>query len=185
MRTRLLVLGWLLVVWVALWEEISVANVASGLVVGGLLTTLFPLTRAGVGGHPVSFRPLRALHLLGYFLWKLVEANAVVAWEVITPNNEGVQEGVVAVPLTGSADIVVTLVANAISLTPGTLTLEIDRDPTVLYVHVLHLRNLERVRADVLRLEVRVLHAFGTPDAITAAERHLAEAERRVAGEAA
>jgi multicomponent Na+:H+ antiporter subunit E len=177
-------LAWLVVVWVALWEDVSIVNVLSGLAVGAVLTTLFPIRRPERTEHPMSFRPLRTVELLGYFLWKLVEANAVVAWEVITPNNEGVQEGVVAVPITASSDIVVAMVANAISLTPGTLTIEIDRDPTVLYVHVLHLRDMARVRADVLRLEVRVQRAFGTPEAIADAERHLAEAER-LAGEAA
>lgn len=183
MRERLLMMAWLLVVWVALWERLSVANVLSGLAVGAVLSVLFPMRKPPSGAPRMAFRPVQVAHLLGYFLWKLVEANAVVAWEVITPNNEGVREGIVAVPLTASSDIVVALVANAISLTPGTLTIDIDRDPTVLYVHVLHLRNLERVRGDVLRLEVRILHAFGTHEAIADAERHLAEAEQRAAQE--
>lgn len=181
MRARLLTLLWLLLVWVALWESVTVGTVLGGIAVGLVLTTVFPLTRDPSGGH---FRPVAALRFLGYFLWKLVEANAIVAWEVITPSNESVNEGVVAVPITGASDLVITLVANAISLTPGTLTLEIERDPAVLYVHVLHLRTIEQVRLDVLQLEERVLRAFGSEDAIAEMERRLRDAERAAAAAA-
>lgn len=175
MRARALPLLWLVVVWMALWGTISVANLLSGLAVGSLLLVLFPTRQ--VSEATGRFRPLRALELLAYFLWKLLEANTVVAWEVITPSNESVKEAVVAVPMTGASDTVVAIVANAVSLTPGTLTIEVERDPTVLYVHVLHLRTIEQVRADVLKMERAVLRAFGTDDAIASAERRLAETE--------
>lgn len=175
MRSRALPLLWLVFVWVALWEAVTVANLASGVVVGALLLVLFPTrapsTRTG------RLRPLRAAQLVGYFVWKLFEANVVVAWEVITPNNASVREGIVAVPITGASDTVVAILANAISLTPGTLTIEVERDPTVLYVHVLHLRSITQVRADVLRLERAVLRAFGTEEAIAIADAQLADAE--------
>lgn len=165
---------WLLIVWLALWESISPANVLSGLVVGGLLIVLFPVRSPSA--RTGRFRPLRAAQLLGYFLWKLLEANVVVAWEVITPSNAGVNEGIVAVPLTGASDAAVATVANMISLTPGTLTIEIERHPTVLYVHVLHLRSIEQVRSDVFHLELRVLRALGNDEAIALAQRRLADA---------
>lgn len=172
---RALSLCWLLVVWVALWESATVANVLSGLVVATVLLFVFPVrdTSSATG----RFRPLQAVRFVAYFSLKLLEANVVVAWEVITPSNEGVREGIVAVPITGASDTVVAIVANAISLTPGTLTLEVERNPTVLYVHVLHLRSVERARADVLRLELRVLRAFGDDDAVALTEERLTEAE--------
>jgi multicomponent Na+:H+ antiporter subunit E len=161
-RRWILVL-WLTIVWVALWGEVSVANVLSGVAVSAVLLLLFPST--GAGGY-VAFRPLRVLQFLGYFAYKLVEANLIVAWEVLTPNNEGVNEAIVAVPVTGTSDTVLTLVANAISLTPGTLTIDVRRNPAVLYVHVLHLRSLAQTRQDVRRLELHALRAFGTEHAL-------------------
>ncbi|MDQ3352984.1 MAG: Na+/H+ antiporter subunit E, partial [Actinomycetota bacterium] len=95
MRARLLVGAWLVVAWTALWGSASPANVASGVVVAFVLLAVFPLrltTRQG------RFRPLQALRLFGYFVGKLVEANAVVAWEVLTPRNR-INEGIVAVPV--------------------------------------------------------------------------------------
>lgn len=159
MRVWLPQVAWLTAVWCALWGEVSAANIAGGLLVATGVVATFPT--AGPRGGGLVVRPLAALHFLGHFAWKLVEANAVVAWEVVTPNNDSVREAVVTVELAGASDAVVTLLANAISLTPGTLTLEVRRDPTMLLVHVLHLRSIERTRADVRRLEVLALRAFG------------------------
>jgi multicomponent Na+:H+ antiporter subunit E len=173
-RTRLPFLGWLVGVWVALWGDLSAANVLSGLVVGAALITAFP--HAGPGPTGV-FRPWRALQFVGYFLYKLVESNFLVAWEVITPNNEGINEAIVAVPITGASDAVVTLVANAISLTPGTLTLEVRREPATLYVHVLHLRTIQEVRAQVQTLEYLALRAFCRDQTVVDAVLHRSEQE--------
>ena len=159
MIPRLLVLAWLVVVWMALWEDAEIGTVLGGLAVGGVLLAVFPFPLpARATMRP---RPLAAVRFLLWFVWKLVEANAIVAWEVVTPSLARVREGIVAVPLAPSPDAVVTLVANLVSLTPGTLTIEVDRDPTVLYVHVLHLHDVEEARADVVRLHHRVLHALG------------------------
>ena len=163
---------WLLLVWVALWEDVGPANVTSGLFTASLLVTVFPLTGRGVRG---GFRPAAATRFLVYFGWKLVEASAVVSWEVVTPRNR-INEGIVAVPIRGVSDTLTTLVANAISLTPGTLTLEIRRRPTMLYVHVLHLQDIETVRREVERLELLAIRAFGSPHAISVAEAALRHA---------
>lgn len=166
-------------VWLALWGGISAANLLSGTLVALLLLGLFPLRTST---RPGRFRPLWALRLVVYFLIKLVEANAVVAWEVVTPRNR-IVEGIVAVPVTSASDVLVSVVANAISLTPGTLTIEVGTDPHVLYVHVLHLHDIDAVRRDVTRLERYVLRAFGSEEAVREVERRLASLE--VAGAAA
>jgi multicomponent Na+:H+ antiporter subunit E len=152
----------LLAIWVALWQDISVANIASGAVVSVIIVRFVRLERAR---HPWPFRPLPALRFALYFCWKLIEASAVVAWEVVTPRNK-INEGIVAVPIRGWSDGFITLVANAISLTPGTLTIEARRDPAVLYVHVLHLRDVEALRTDVRRLEELAMQAFGPEEAL-------------------
>lgn len=169
MRARLLVGTWLVVIWTALWGDISAANIGSGAVVAAVLLALFPLRPTSRQGR---FRPLWALRFLGYFSWKLLEANAVVAWEVVTPRNR-INEGIVAVPVTGASDVLVSVVANAISLTPGTLTIEVGTDPHILYVHVLHLHDIAAVRRDVTRLERYVLRAFGSDEAVAEVELRL------------
>lgn len=162
MMRRLPYLAYLVAIWVALWGEISLANVLSGLVVAGGLLALFP----SAGPGPVRYlRPLRGLKFAGYFLYKLCESTVIVAWEVLSPGSR-INEGIVAVPVTGASDAVVTLVANSISLTPGTLTIEVRREPATLYIHVLHLRSIEATRLEILELERLALDAFGSPEAI-------------------
>jgi multicomponent Na+:H+ antiporter subunit E len=85
---------------------------------------------------------------------------------VIAPRHR-VHTGIVAVPLRGCSDAVATLIADAISLTPGTLTLELRRRPLTLFVHALDVRDVEQVQADVRRLEVLALKAFGPPAALS------------------
>jgi multisubunit Na+/H+ antiporter MnhE subunit len=51
-------------------------------------------------------------------------------------------------------------VSHALGLAPGTMVVDIERDPTVLHVHVLHLRSVEAIRAEVLTLERLALAAL-------------------------
>ncbi len=166
LRLRPALVAWLVVVWVALWGDVTFANVASGIVVALVLTVALPATgdRGRASTQRTHVRPLAALHFAGWFAWKLVEANLVVGWEVLTPRNR-INEGVVAVPLHGCSDGLTTLVASCVSLTPGTLVLDVERDPLVLYVHVLHLRTIEDIRNEVHVLERLAIEAFGTVEA--------------------
>jgi multicomponent Na+:H+ antiporter subunit E len=172
-RARLAVAGWLALVWVVLWENLAVATVLSGLAVGALLLLLFP--RREAGRYDVTIRPLRVLVFLGYFVVKLLEANLVVARTVATPGSARINEGIVAVPLLGAPGIVLTLLVNAVSLTPGTLVIEVRREPLTLYVHVLHLRTIEQVRLDILRLERLLLLAVGSAESLRDCEARIAE----------
>jgi multicomponent Na+:H+ antiporter subunit E len=159
----LVLVTWLTVMWVALWGNLSWANVLGGLAAALVLLGVYRVAASPAPAYP--FRPIAALRFIGYFLLKLVEANLVLAWEVITPRNR-INEGIVAVPIHGCSDGLITLVANAITLTPGTVTLEVHRDPAVLYVHVLHLRDIEEVRREVRHLEDLAIRAFGAPSAV-------------------
>jgi multicomponent Na+:H+ antiporter subunit E len=170
---RGLLTAWLVVVWVALWGPLTPATVAGGVAVA-VAVQLLPPTRARRQGFTV--RPLAAARFLGYFVYKLVEASVVVAIEVTTPHNR-ISTGIVAVPLRGASDVLVTLVADAVTLTPGTLTLEVGSNPPTLYVHVLHLRDVEAVRRDIRHLEVMAVRAFGS----RAALEGLAEDDSRIA----
>jgi multicomponent Na+:H+ antiporter subunit E len=158
---RLLLTGWLLVVWIALWGQATTANVLGGLAVA-IGVQFVPRPRHDTR---FAFRPVAALRFLAYFAWQLVTASIVVAVEVATPRNR-INTGIVAVPLRGASDALVTLVADAVTLTPGTLTVEVTRDPPTLYVHVLHLNDVDEVRRSIRRTEVLAVRAFGSREAL-------------------
>lgn len=150
--------AWLTVLWLVLWRDVSTANVVSGVVAGILVTSLFPGTGRAPRRHTIS--PLWVVAFFFYVLWKLIEANLLLAWEIVTPRDH-TRSGIIGIPIEGASDLVVTLIANVITLTPGTVTLEIRRHPTTLYLHVLHLQDPEDVRRDVERLERLALRAMG------------------------
>lgn len=152
-------LGWSAGVWVALWGNFSAANLIAGLAVGVVALLTVPSRPPTRERGRMTVRPVATLRFLLFFLWALVHASAIVAWEVITPANR-IHEGIVALPLRTQSYGVATLIANAISLTPGTLTIEVSRSPLVLYVHVLHLRQVDQVRRELRRLETLALRAF-------------------------
>lgn len=164
-----LALLWLAVVWVLLWNDLSVANVLGGLAAGAFVLALFPL----FGSRGTSrVRPLGVLRFVGYFLFLLVKANLQVAWAVVRPSV--VREAIVAVPVAPCGDWLLVLLANCITLTPGTLTVDLRRDREILYVHALLYRNADELRRDVLLLEHAILRAFGRPAALAAVEADLA-----------
>lgn len=157
MRRFVPLVAWLVFVWIGLWEKLSAGNLLSGLAVALLILLSFRPRRLSTDS--LTLRPWRAVQFGAYFVVRLVEASAIVAWEVVTPRNR-IREGIVAVPLARSSKPIALMVAQAVSLTPGTLTIEIDEDPPVLYVHVLHLTSVEAARREVLRLEQYAARAF-------------------------
>ena len=163
MKHRLTSLVWLTAVWMMLWESLTWANVLGGLIVAALVMVSVPSHKPET---PVGFRPVAALRLLGYFLWKLVEASARLTWEIFTPRNK-INAAVVCVPLRSRVPGIVTAVANMVSLTPGSVTIEVDTDEMVLYIHVLHLTTLEQEREAVRYLETLTLAAFPPAEPVT------------------
>lgn len=149
----------LMVVWVLLWGKVTVGNIVSGLLVGSLVMATFPLPRIVVDGRP---RPTRVLRFAGRFVVDLVTASLQVAWLALKP---GVPpSAVVRVGLRARSELLMTVTAEALSLVPGSLVIELRRSDGTLFLHVLGVYDpagVERARADVLALEARVIRAFG------------------------
>ncbi len=152
---------WLTAVWVALWGSISVANVLGGLVLGAAVAALLPGERPHAEGR---LSPAGLLRFALVFVDALVRSSVAVALQVLRPSTS-LHPGVIAVQVPGSDERLLTLLGNSISLTPGTLTLEVDRARRLLHVHVLDLgpdaQDLPSVRRDLDRLERAASRALG------------------------
>lgn len=149
--------------WVALWGEVTPANVLGGVVIAAVVLVAAPLPLPLRG--ELVIHPFRVVVFAVYFLRELVKASAVVAATVVR-RRPTTTSGIVAVPLSSDCDALTTIIANTVSLTPGTLTVEVDRHPPVLYIHVLHLTDIGQVEADVATLERHATRAFGSATAI-------------------
>ena len=174
LRHQVPLVVWLVVVWILLWGTWSWANLLSGLLVALTVLTLLPLPHV-VGG--TRLRPLPLLAFLGHFLADLVSSGAEVAWQTLRPG--GVHStAIIQVQLRADSDLLLTMVAEATSLVPGSLVLDLDREHRVMTCHVLPARDLEdveRKRAHVLVVERRLVRAFGSAADLAALEGHRTE----------
>jgi len=132
-------LALLVILWLLAWGEASVANLVSGIVVAGALLAAFPPVRRPL--LSIRVRPMAARRLIVYLLGQLVTSNALVAREVVSRRSR-IRTGVIAYPVRHPSEEVLTLVANIIALTPGTMTVEATREPAVIYVHFLLLEDV-------------------------------------------
>ena len=100
--------------------------------------------------------PLRLVRSLVLFLYEIVAANIRVAAEVATPGFR-MEAAIMVVPTRSRNLLEAVLLANAITLTPGTLTLEVDEDRRELYVHSLYAPDRAEFLAGIRRLEDLIL----------------------------
>jgi multicomponent Na+:H+ antiporter subunit E len=57
--------------------------------------------------------------------------------------------GVIAIPLAAKTDLEITLLANLVSLTPGTLSLDVSDDKSVLYIHAMFVDDPDELRHEI------------------------------------
>jgi len=147
----------LAVVWAALSGGFSLANLLIGFVVGyftlWIMQPLFPASR-----YCQKFKGVALLAL--FFLWELLVSSIKVAWSVVTPLKHS-KPGIISVPLDVTSDTEITVLGNLISLTPGSLSLDVSADRKHLVVHAMFIENAEDFRRDIkLGMEHRVREAL-------------------------
>lgn len=168
MHRRVWHTAFLVALWVGLWGELSVGNAVAGLLVALVIQVASPLPPDPSG--PTHVRPVAALRFVATFAWQLLLSNLQIAREVVRRDQRRTS-GVVAVPMRGLSERLVTLVANAYTLTPGSITIEVRPDPATVYVHLLRLDDAETARRQLLHLEYLAVRAFGTDEARRALEQ--------------
>lgn len=149
---------WLLLTWTFHWQA---------LLTGGVLAVLFAFVLSGLLPDRVErlFSPVRwfwaLMHLISLSFW-IVLANFDVLYRVVHPGLP-INPGIVKVKTTLKSDEAKTFLANSITLTPGTLTIDIIDD--WLYVHWINvhenLENTEAITRDIAgRFEITLRRVF-------------------------
>ncbi|MBO9626610.1 MAG: Na+/H+ antiporter subunit E [Microbacterium sp.] len=153
---------WLVVLWMLLWAQFTVLSFLTGLVVAIFVTRVFRLPTVELSGR---INVWYAAILVVRFLFAVLHGALAVAVQVFDFRRQP-GAAIIAVPLKYADDLMMTHVAVASSLIPGSLVVDTDRDRRILYLHIIGVRSMadvERQREGVLRWERRIVRALGDP----------------------
>jgi multicomponent Na+:H+ antiporter subunit E len=146
------------VLWLLAWGEISLATLLSGVVVAAALLAVFPL---GPGsGSPSRVSLVGAVQLAAWVAVQLVVSSVTMIREIVRRHPRA-HPGVVVHRLARPSEHLVTLMSSVISLSPGTMTVDAAADSSTIAVHVYDLRDVERARKVLARLERLAVRAIG------------------------
>ena len=157
MKNQFLLNILLAIAWMLLTGELTAENFIEGLIIGYIILWV---SKAALGGTKYFKKIPKAISFFFYFVKELIVANLKVAFDIITPKDY-MRPGIVAVPLDAETDMEITLLANLITLTPGTLSLDVSTDNKVLYIHTLYLDDTEKFRTEIKNgMEKRLLEVL-------------------------
>ncbi|HOI09211.1 MAG TPA: Na+/H+ antiporter subunit E [Myxococcota bacterium] len=147
----------LAVAWATITGTFSLSGLVAGFVLGYLVLWI---TRPLYADARYFLRVWKALSLFAFFVVELVHSSFRVAHDVLTPRIHA-RPGIVAVPLDARTDAEITLLAGLISLTPGSLALDVSADRRTLFVHVMFMEDPDAARDEIKRgMERRLLEVM-------------------------
>ncbi len=133
-------------IWAALNGSFALHNLVLGYILGAIIIWLF--------GRKAQLKKLHFPHvwagikLIAVFAVELVKANIQVLIQVFSPRLK-IKPGIIAVPIDVHGAMWISTLANMITLTPGTITVEVAPDNKILYVHALNIDDEEQIKADI------------------------------------
>ncbi len=157
---RMALLNFILaLVWMALRASFTPVDFVVGFVIGfGII--MLTQRAFGVTSSNYGRRSRRIFRFIGFTFWNIIKANIAVARVVLSPQME-VHPGILAVTMDSCSDIGMTSLANLITLTPGTLTLDVASDTCTLYIHFMNVDDPDALRSEIKNyFERRVVEVF-------------------------
>jgi len=124
-------------IWVALTGKFLYSNLAFGFLLSYVI--IWIMTR---GQSKVTYfrRVPQVIGFMLFFIKELIKANIEVAYDVITPRDH-MKPGIIGIPLDAKSDLEITLLSNFITLTPGTLGLDVSTDRKTMYIHAMYIED--------------------------------------------
>lgn len=141
--------------WALLTGNISAESLTLGFVLGYFaLTLLYP-----DADQKSSYfqKTIQFVSFVLYFIKELVVSSYRIAIDVLK-HRPLMRPGIVGIPLDARTDFEITMLANLITLTPGTLSLDVSEDRQTLYIHAMYVINPDDLREEIKSgLERRLL----------------------------
>lgn len=135
----------LAVIWSLLNRSWGVSDLVVGYLLGGILLYIF---RKFLPTEFYLRRVFAVVKLILLFLKELLLANLTVVQHIIRPRLD-IRPGIFALPTELRTPFEITTLANLISLTPGTLTVDVAPDNNILYIHAIDIPDVEAVIRDI------------------------------------
>ncbi|MEX0731598.1 MAG: Na+/H+ antiporter subunit E [Aquisalimonadaceae bacterium] len=140
--------------WLMLTGNFSGSSMITGFVFGYFV--LLIITR-GTGPQLTYVDKLpQIIGFTLFYIGELIKSNIRVAYEVLTPTHS-MKPGVIGLELDAKSDAAITILANLITMTPGTLSLDVSNDRRMLFIHAMYIDDEAQLRRDLKDLERRVL----------------------------
>jgi multicomponent Na+:H+ antiporter subunit E len=128
--------------WAAITGQMSAGNLAVGFAIG--YAVLWIVCRSALNARYFAKAGQLAKFAL-HFLWELVVATLRVAIDIVTPRHL-MKPAILAIPIDTASAGETTMLANVITLTPGSLTLDVSQDGKTLYVHAMYASDVDAAR---------------------------------------
>ena len=132
-------------IWVALTGSMYYSNFLFGFLLGFFIMWVMNRNETD---QRYFYRVPKTLGFIFFFLYEMIVANVAVAYDVITPKYF-FKPGIVQYPMEARTDLEINLLSTVISMTPGTLILDISEDKKSLFIHVMYLKDKERFIAQI------------------------------------
>lgn len=132
-------LVWSLLSWPPDWQHLLVGIFAAFFV--SFLTGDLFIKRPHLLKHPLRYWYF-IVYYLPVFLWECLKANIDVAYRILHPALP-INPGIVKVKTSLKTDTSLTFLANSVTLTPGTMTVDIDKDNGILYIHWINVKTTD------------------------------------------
>lgn len=140
-------------IWVAISGSMYYSNFLFGFLLGFFI--LWIINKNEEDNRYFNRVP-KIIGFVFYFLSEMIKANVQVAYDVITPKYF-FKPGIVRFPLTATSDSEINLISMFISLTPGTILLDVSEDKKWIFIHVMYLDSKENFISKMKYSERRIL----------------------------
>lgn len=90
-----------------------------------------------------------------FYIFKLVQSNLFIAYDILTPKLR-TSPDIIEVPIIIKSDLGLLLFSNLVSMTPGTLSIDMNKEKTILEIHVLYNKNKEKVLLEIENIQCKI-----------------------------